>query len=152
MYVVLCQDTAIFYESKTAFLARTPHAARCQEKTFFFSRSLLYLFTYSQVKKLSQKHMWSYFPAESGCTKTSMEGRRQGSLFVADSPSRHASFCSSVFRKWAFGLCVPESTPTRGAHKLEGTWLICRQTGRKVLPWFSLHGSNHSSSESSFFF
>ena len=34
VYVVLCQNAAIFYECKTAFLALTPHAARCQERLF----------------------------------------------------------------------------------------------------------------------
>lgn len=115
VHVVLCQDAAIFYESKTAFLARTPQAARCQEKTFFLVP------VYMQVKRLSQeKHMRSFFPAEPATARGGRprrwEGRRQVLAPAAD--PRHSSFCS---KKDLPGLCVPEHTPTRGAHKLEGT-------------------------------
>lgn len=136
MYVVLCQDAAIFYESKTAFLARTPHASRCQEKTFFFFPVPVYV----QVKFKAfrrQKHeiLFSSRALHTVGRRRRWEGRRQVVFPTAD--PRHFSFCSSAWKNQP-GLCVPESPPTRGAHKLEGTWLICRQTGGKVLPWFSL--------------
>lgn len=85
VYVVLCQDAAIFYESETAFLARTPQAARCQEKTFFSSTCL----HAGKVAFTALRHMRAFFPAKWGATEV---GRRQ----VPTADPRHSSFCSHV--------------------------------------------------------
>lgn len=116
VYVVLCQDAAIFYESKPAFLARTPRAARCQEKTFPSA-------TCFQVKQLSHERLISKVGV--GSTTGSRSHRR------SDAPPFVLA-----------GLCVPEPSPTRAAHKLEGAGLIFRQTAPMILS-----GSDHPPSE-----
>ncbi len=117
-----------------------PHTLPAARKRRFFL-----LPVYMQVKQLSQS---------SGTWELSLRPSVRHKVGVGGGTTT-----GSLSHRWSLtllllfeciknvpGLCVPESPPTRGAHKVKGTWLICRQTGGKTTPMI-LPGTNHSPSK-----